>query len=72
MMARLWLWLLVTLEGGGEMLAMFMATQIIKYPERYKFSDMPFTMKSQIATILIDNGAEHLIDDSAHLPQSEG
>lgn len=73
MITRFLFWLLLHLEGGETMLALFMAQRIIKYPEQYKFSDMPETMKPQIATVLIDSGAEHLIDDPAYLPkETEG
>lgn len=51
-------------------MAMFMAIQIIKYPDKYKFSGMPETLKAQIATHLIDSGAESLIDEASYLAKS--
>ena len=68
-------WLIIQLvkwKGGSELVILFMAQQIIKYPERYKFSDMPNSLKAQIAEVLIDSGAAHLIDEDEFKPQVEG
>lgn len=53
-------------RGGGDLLVLFMAMQIIKHPERYLFSDMPNSLKAQIAEVLIDSGAAHLINEEQY------
>lgn len=48
------------------MLVKFMAQQIIRHPQRYLFSDMPNSLKAQIAAVLIENDAAHLINEEEY------
>lgn len=60
MITRFLLWLLLHLEGGETMMAMFFAQRVILGKTEYK--DVPSTLQEGVKEILVDSGLGFLID----------
>ncbi len=60
MIQRLLFWLLLRLEGGDTMVAMFFAQRIIFGTTEYK--TVPISLRKEVDIILTESGVEFLID----------
>ncbi|WP_339273606.1 hypothetical protein MKY59_20960 [Paenibacillus sp. FSL W8-0426] len=60
MIQRVLFWLLLRLEGGETMVAMFFAQRIILGKTEYKV--VPESLREQVDEILIDSGVEFMIE----------
>lgn len=60
-MIRFLLWLLLKLEGGEVMMAMFFAQRVILGKTAY--SEVPSSLQPGVREILIDSGLEFLIEE---------
>lgn len=54
-------WILLKLEGGEVMMAMFFAQRVILGKTAY--SEVPSTLQPGVREILVDSGLEFLIDE---------
>lgn len=61
MIRRFLFWLLLSLEGGDTMVAMFFAQRVILGKTEYR--TIPPTLRDQVNEILIDSGVEFLITE---------
>lgn len=59
MMTRFLFWLLLKLEGGDTMMAMFFAQRVILGKTAY--ADVPTTLQPGVKDILVESGLEFLI-----------
>lgn len=60
MITRFLFWLLLKLEGGDTMMAMFFAQRVIL--GKTAFSEVPTTLQPGVKDILVESGLEFLIE----------
>lgn len=61
MIARFLFWLLLRLEGGETMMAMFFAQRVILGKTEWK--DVPPTLQEGVKEILVDSGLGFLVEE---------
>lgn len=61
MITRFLLWLLLHLEGGDTMMAMFFAQRVIL--EKTKYSEVPSSLQAGVKEILEDSGLGFLVEE---------
>ena len=61
MMTRLLFWLLLKMEGGDTMMAMFFAQRVILGKTAY--SEVPTSLQPGVKDILVESGLEFLIKE---------
>lgn len=61
MITRFLLWVLLHLEGGETMMAMFFAQRVIL--DKTKYSEVPSTLQAGVKEILVDSGLGFLIEE---------
>lgn len=61
MITRFLFWLLLKLEGGDTMMAMFFAQRVIL--GKTAFSEVPTTLQPGVKDILVESGLDFLIEE---------
>lgn len=60
MITRFLLWVLLKLEGGGNVIEMFFAQRVILGKTEY--NEVPSTLKEGVKEIIVDSGLGFLVD----------